>query len=1025
MRPGGWGRCAVVLANVLLACPCAFALNPALDISQYAHTPWKIRDGFSKGEIDSIAQTPDGYLWLGTEFGLLRFDGVRNVLWQPPRDQQLPSNRVTRLLAARNGTLWIGTLSGLAAWKNGKLTQYAELAGLSVYRLLEDHQGSVWAGATGVPNGKLCEFQKGAVRCYPEIAGLGKGVVGLHEDDKGNLWVGLWTGVWQWRPGSPQFYPVPGEPAGVQGMVDTENGGLLVSTKGGLSRLVDGKLQMAYPLPATMRESYAKRLLRDRDGGLWVEVAGRGIVHLHQGRTDAFSQSDGLTGDGILDFFEDREGSIWVATTNGLDRFRELPVVTYSTKQGFSSFPTGAVLSARDGSIWFGTLDGPTRLEDAKITVYRQSSARAVGNVEQPGGSGLSDFVGSLFQDSRGRIWVSTLTRVGYLENDRSTSSVAPGGNVSGISEDTAGNVWIANEDLGLFRLSPRNELQRIAWSTFGHTDHAAVLARDPLQGGVWLGFYKGGVTWFHEGQVRSYSQADGLGEGRVNDLRFDREGTLWAATEGGLSRLKNGRITTLTRKNGLPCDAVHWTMEDDAQSVWLSMPCGLVRVARSELDAWASAADKTGRAIHCRVFDSSDGVRILSYAHNNSPRVAKSRDGRLWFSVLDGIGMVDPRHIPINKLAPPVQIEKIIADRKNYWENLSGDAQSNPRLPPLVRDLTIDYTALSLVAPEKMRLRFKLEGRDSDWRDDVDNRRQAVYTDLPPRHYRFRVIACNNSGVWNEAGASFDFAIEPKFYQTTWFLAVCVAGFIALLGAVYQLRLRFMSRQFNIRLEERVQERTRIARDLHDTLLQSFQGVLLRFHALTFKLPERSEFRADLEAAIEQARKAVTEGRDAVQGLRSSTLITNDLARSIGLLTEGLRSEQADGKCPEFRVQVEGKTRDLPPLVRDEVYRIGAEAVSNAFRHGSARRIEVDIHYDKRQFALRVRDNGKGIDPHVLEEGGRVGHHGLPGMHERARLAGGKLTVWSELDSGTEIELTIPAVLAYAKAAAAPRANY
>src|SRR5262249_3105133 len=374
-------------------------------------------------------------------------------------------------------------------------------------------------------------------------------------------------------------------------------------------------------------------------------------------------------------------------------------------------------------------------------------------------------------------------------------------------------------------------------------------------------------------------------------------------------------------------------------------------------------ATDKAGRTIHTTVFDSSDGVRSLPSVSGCNPMVAKSPDGKLWFAAGDGLGMVDPSHLPFNKLPPPVQIEKIVADRKRYWENLPGDAPSSPRLPPLVRDLSIDYTALSLVAPEKARFRFKLEGHDIDWRDDVDNRRQVTYNDLPPRHYRFRVIACNNSGVWNEAGASFDFSIAPKFYQTYWFQASCVAAFLALLGALYRLRLLYLTRQFNLRLEGRVSERTRIARDLHDTLLQSFQALLLKLHAVTYVLDRPAEARQSLEGVIEQARQAVTEGRNALQEMRSSTVVTNDLARAITMFGEQLATDQTGENCPEFRSAVVGASQDLAPIVRDEVDRIACEALRNAFKHACARQIEVEIHYDKRRLRLRVRDDGKGID--------------------------------------------------------------
>ncbi len=355
-----------------------------------------------------------------------------------------------------------------------------------------------------------------------------------------------------------------------------------------------------------------------------------------------------------------------------------------------------------------------------------------------------------------------------------------------------------------------------------------------------------------------------------------------------------------------------------------------------------------------------------------------------------------------------PVHIEQVIADGKSY------DAYSGLRLPPLVRDLAIGYTGLSFVAPEKVLFRYKLEGWDRDWQN-VGNRRYAFYTNLAPGHYRFRVTACNNNGVWNEVGTFLDFSIAPAYWQTTWFRLSCLAAFALLLWSLYRLRLRQVAWQFEMTLEARVSERTRIARELHDTLLQSFHGLLLRFQAATNLLPERpAEARKTLESAIDQAAQAITEGRDAVQGLRSSTKVTNDLSSAITTLGQELASGETNANAAEFHVEVEGTSRDLHPILRDEVYRIAAEAVRNAFKHAQAKRIEVEIRYDERQLRLRVRDDGKGIDAKHLKEEGRAGHFGLRGMRERAKLMGGKLTVWSELDAGTEVELKIPASRAY-----------
>ena len=329
-------------------------------------------------------------------------------------------------------------------------------------------------------------------------------------------------------------------------------------------------------------------------------------------------------------------------------------------------------------------------------------------------------------------------------------------------------------------------------------------------------------------------------------------------------------------------------------------------------------------------------------------------------------------------------------------------------RIPSSRKRITFMYSGLSLAVPERIRFRYFLDGFDRSWSEPTAAR-EAVYTNLSPGSYRFRVIASNSYGQWNDSEAAISLEVDPAFWQTWWFRVSCVAAFLALLWALYQLRLRQVARQFNIRLEERVSERTRIARDLHDTLLQSFHGLLLRFQTVSNLLPA-GEPKQKLDGAIDRAAQAITEGRDAVQGLRSSTVETNDLALALNTLGEELAGDESNPNSAEFHVAVEGTPRNLHPILRDEVYRIAGEALRNAFRHARARRIEVEVRYDERQLRLRVRDDGKGIDPKLLSEDGRAGHYGLHGMRERAKVVGGKLAVWSELDSGTEVELSIPA---------------
>jgi signal transduction histidine kinase/ligand-binding sensor domain-containing protein len=1005
---------ALLCVSALTLCsPPSFALDPSLHISQYAHKSWKTRDRFSAGIIDSIAQSADGYLWLGTEFGLLRFDGVRAEPWDPP-SPHLPSADVSALLTARDGSLWIGTWKGLASWKSGELKVYPQLAGLLVRALMEDHDGTIWAGGFGygLP-GKLCAIQHGNVRCYGEDGTLGNGVLGLHEDGKQRLWAGGLNGFWRWIPGPPEFHPLAAEPYGIQSIAE-DDGSLYIAVHGRLKRFSDGTLVDAV-LPANAPATDGGTVLRDRDGGYWYGTVGRGLIHAYQGNIDTFALSDGLSGDLVSALFEDREGSIWVATTKGVDRFSAYPVSTFSEHEGLPTDPDTSALAVRNGSVWFNAQNRFYRLDRSEITSSRTRSeptAPAARDVQwRPRTitvSGLPNHYATplFFQDDDGRIWLASTAGVGYLERDRFVSvEGAPGGIPYAMAGDKSGNLWISNFDAGLVHLLNGRLVQQIPWTALDRNDLATALAVDPSQRGLWLGFSKGGLAYFSDGRIRTFNTAaEGLGQGRVSDLRFDRDGTLWAATEGGLSRVKDGRVVTLNTRNGLPCDNIFWSVEDELRSLWLYESCGLVRIDRAELDAWTAArTSHSERLIHTMLLDNFDGVTLLGDVGGSWGgwlRASKSPDGRIWFPTRDGLSVIDPSHFPINKLPPPVQIEQIAADSKIYWHNLGGNTSSSPpRLPPLVRDLTIDYTALSLVVPEKVRFRFKLEGQDHDWREVV-NIRQVQYSNLAPGNYRFHVIASNNSGVWNERGAALDFSIAPAYWQTYWFRTACVATFLSVLWALYQLRLRQIARGFDARLEERVAERTRIARDLHDTLLQSFQGLLLRFQtAYTLFDTRPAAAKEVLGSSIDQTAQAITEGREVMQGLRASTVECNDLAQAITTLGEQLSAEARSATSAELHVEVEGTPKNLHPIVRDEIYRVASEVLRNAFRHAEARQIEVEFRYDQRQLRLRVRDDGKGIDAKFLTAEGRAGHFGLHGMRERAKLMGGKLTVWTAAD--------------------------
>jgi signal transduction histidine kinase/ligand-binding sensor domain-containing protein len=991
----------LVLAAALLASPWPVAaVDRPVQIAQYAHTSWP-RNSINMGLIFAMAQTPDGYLWIGGSYGLFRFDGVRFVKWEPPNGESMESAPYA-LLVARDGTLWIGTFYNLYSWDGHKLTEYPELHRQFVSSLLEDGDGTIWAGTYANP-GRLCAVRAGQVRCSAPEGGFGGFVWSMGKDGSGNMWLESDTGAWRWSPGTPKRYDMKGLRAG--DITTTVDGKILFGIAGGGLRQVEGDHLVPFPIRSVAkpdewladREVGSNKLLSDRDGGLWIGTESRGLIHVKDGKTDVFTRADGLTGNITCSLFEDHEGNIWYGSDKGLDRFRRLPITTVSTRQGVPDDVTKSVLATTDSSLWVATNDGLARWKDGKLVVYRKRD-------------GLPDsHVQSQYQDAEGRHWVSTARGLAYFAADRFVPvDGGPSTEVYSMTGDTAGNLWLAGNK-GLAHLQRGRLVDNTPWSAFGHHGQAQVIVAD--RGGLWLSFWdREGILFFKDGKIEAnYLATFGPGSVRVTGLRLDADGAMWIGTDGhGIARIQDGRIAMLSTANGLPCGQVHWSTLDRNGSMWMYATCGLVRVPRDDLAAWI--ADPR-RRVAATMWDGADGVPPVATAEGYfNPPVTRAADGKLWFLSGAELLWVDPDHIPSNPVPPPVHVESLVADHRTYA------ARSGLRLPPLVRDIAIEYSALSLADPSSMHFRYRLEGHDNEWQEVVD-RRLVTYTNLPPGNYRFRVKASNNTGVWNEEGAQLDFSILPAFYETAWFRTACVVMLIGLAWAVFHVRLRMrvrrLQREFEATLEARVAERTRIARDLHDTLLQRFHGLLLQFQAAFNLLPDRPrDSKEVLSRAIDQVAEAITEGRDTVQGLRASTQETNSLAEGLRALAEDLANE--NGTTTTARIDVQGRFQSLHPIVRDETFRIAGEALRNAFRHADARHIEVAISYDVREFRVRVRDDGRGIDAEVLDAGSRYGHFGLSGMRERAEVVGGILTVRSRADAGTEVDLCIPAARAY-----------
>jgi signal transduction histidine kinase/ligand-binding sensor domain-containing protein len=977
------------------------ALDPSRQISQYAHTAWRISDGFFNGTPQAIAQTADGYLWIGTEAGLVRFDGVRFVPWTAPNGEHLPSSRIHSLLGTGDGSLWIGTSRGLAKWNHFQLTSI-QGAPAFIESLVEGRQGKVWITQSQVREhaGALCEVAEDTLRCHGASEGIPFPFAQpLFGDAQGNLWFGGSLGIGHWAPGKV----ASGEATtfllkalrgndllrGITAITSGPDGSILVGVERtgrslGLQQLTHGEWK-DYSLPQLNGPQLSvTALLRDRNQGLWIGTLNGGVYHVHGDKTEHFGGADGLSSDSVQSFYEDREGNVWVATSRGIDRFHDTPVISFSIHEGLTSEDADSVFAAHDGTVWIGNVEALDFLRQGKLS----SLAKRNG---LPG-----RLITSLLEDHLHRLWVGIDNGLAIYDNGKFHPVKKPDGKplgiVTALIEDTDHNVWAAVTQPALFRIQ---NLQVQDEFVPPRVPRVMSMAAD-VKEGVWLGSSNGVLARFRHGQLEllpTHRPADHA----IRNLLAEPDGSIWGATQDGAFLWRKGTEQVLDSRNGLGCDDIYALLQDDKGSLWLDTQCGFVVIAPSEIYRWWQAPDIQ---IKMRTLDVFDGAQ--PGLTNFRPEASKAPDGRLWFANENVLQTVDPEHLDTNKVSPPVQVEQIVADRKKYIP------RENLRLPPHTRDLEIDYTALSLVAPQKVRFRYKLEGHDSDWQDP-QNRRQAFYTDLPPGSYRFHVIASNNDGVWNEAGAEAGFVILPAFYQTAWFRILCVVAVAGMLGLLYVLRLRRLAAAMQARFEERLEVRERIARNLHDTLLQGIYSASLHLDLANSKLQEDSPAKPAVERGLDLIRQVSQEGRNALRSLRSRQTSSEGLEQALSLLPK----EFALPENIDFVVATEGQPRALRPLVRDEAYLIAREAVINAFRHAQASKIEVEVGYGSRHLRVMVRDNGRGIDSQLLRTG-RDGHWGLPGMRERAEKMGGKLNVLSGADAGTEIEVSVPGALAF-----------
>jgi signal transduction histidine kinase/ligand-binding sensor domain-containing protein len=984
----------------LLTASAALAIDPNRSMSQYLVERWGPDQGFSRGPVYSIGQSADGYLVVATPSGLLRFDGLKFQQIDSADVQPLLS-RVVSLITDGQGVLWSRlSAAGLT------LLRYEHGAFRNVFADLPT-VFAVDAIARGRDGAALCLLnysdgssfgERSAATAIVPCGGISRSIVpskgfpqsavlAFAQTSNGDFWLGTTDGgLFRVHDGHTEAVNEDLPDQKVNALAPGANGELWIGTDAGVVRWDGAKLTNA-GIPDLLRHVQVLAILADRDSNVWLGTNSQGLLRLNAQGVSKLPGWDIETGAAVNVLFEDREGNVWAGGGAGLIRLGDSPFIGYSRPEGLPSAGGGPVFADSAGRIWYAPING-------------------------------------------GLLWFRDQQR-GSVSNDGIDRDLVY--SIAGRDDD----LWVGRQRGGLTHIRRQGSSFRAVTYTQanGLAQNSVYCVYENRDGTVWAGTLTGGATRIAGGHLTTYNTTNGLITNTVNSMIEGPDGAMWFATPSGVSVFSRGRWQNFTTQDGLPSDEAHCFLLDSSGVLWVGTAAGLAFRAPSGFKTPAKIPDSLREPIlgmaednlgslwvattnhvlrinrarleqnalaegDVREYGLADGLRGLEGVKRDRS-VIRDPSGRIWFSRNRAMAVVDPARLA-NNAAPA------IADIQAVWvDGKAISLRDDVHISSHTQRISFDYAGLGLSAPERVRFRYMLEGFDHSWGEHVGTR-QATYTNLSPAAYRFRVAAANPDSVWSARDATFAFQVDPSFWQTSWFRLSLLAGCAVIVLALHYLRLSSVARQLNVRFEERVKERTRLARDLHDTLLQSFQGLVLRLQAVNDLLHE-GKAKDQLEQSLLRADQALAEGRSAVYDLRSTATIPNDLAEALRRVGEELATEESAA----FHLIVEGRTRDLHPIIRDEIYRIAREALRNAFSHARANHIEVEIAYGGQAFRLRIRDDGQGIPAEVLEEG-RSGHYGLPGMRERASQIGGKLEVWSGPGAGTEIELSVAASISY-----------
>ena len=969
----------VLLLAWAAGCAPAYALNPDYSVSQYIHTSWRSDAGLQS--VRRLKQTPDGYLWLATRGGLVRFDGVRFSTFTAASAEGLESSTFQDMVADPDGSLWVASFDGgIAHYQAGKFRSYTSRDGLpsdNVQSLYRDSRGVLWAGTR---HGEISRMLDGRFQELP-LGIPASSISAFLEDADQSLWIAtLGSGVFRLQNGTLTGFSVKdGLPdARITGLCRGHSGKIWTVGWNGISSWNGTRFVGHTAVNAAVSEGTS--CSEDRDGNLWV-ASSSGLFRAHAGQLNKMDRSSGLSGNVVSDVFEDREGNLWVATSTGLDRLEDGAVRTHSPAARDYSGTLGPIVADDRGVVW---------------TVSNKQMARIAANTisvwPMPAGSTAS----TLLVEPDSGFLIGTDTGLRHWSPEHTAlMPTTTGLDVKSMLRARDGSFWIGTANRGLLHWRPSSG-SRTPFEE-GVSDRFITTLAEGRDGAIWAGSpFGGGVYRLADGHVRHFGQGEDLRSPNIWTIFADGEGDLWIGSSSGLSWFQDGRLRTASSQQGLPSDGVLAIVDDSFGRLWFRGYGRITAIEKKSLMEWAAGRR---HRLNPTIYRSGDGLQIWAL-DGAFPNALRTADGHLWFSIADGLAEVTPP-APGASNGPEfrVLIEDVVID------GVSHSQPGSIRISPGARSIELRYTALTLSSPETVRFRYRLEGIDNDW-VDADARRVAFYNNLKPGAYTFRVSASAGEEQWRESSA---LALEqlPFFYQTQWFMVLVSATALSLAFFVCRLRLQQAVDRIQAGFQERMDERTRIAQELHDTVVQAISGSTMLVENAAEKVPDSLPVvKGALLRAVDKLELALAESRAALKGLRSSGTLENNLARQLSEVA-------SDTRTPDiaFRLVIIGESRAIRPVIQDEVFRIASEAIVNAFKHSGANSIRVQLEY-LNGLRIFVRDDGGGMPEQVLLQG-TDGHFGLAGMRERADRIGATLEVSSRVGEGTEVSLMVPSGVA------------